>query len=160
MAAAVPTPCRFRRATMKDHAALRRLFAFTGMVGGTEQWDWKRVLKGEQLEVVVAEGEDKTACGYAIFECKWAGKIHLQDIVVDPAMRGRGIAKGLLQYVIDQAQSRHSPEVYLEVKSTNTTAMGLYESLGFRTRFVVPGLIEGADLVAMYLPLQIAESGK
>ena len=132
---------------------MRRLFAFTGMVG-TDECDWKIVLaRKEGYEVLVAEEREKAVCGYALWQSKWEGKIHLQDLVVDASARGRGIGRGLLQYLIEQGRLRGSREIYLEVKSTNIPALRLYESKGFRKRFVAPGLLEGADLVAMYLPM-------
>jgi len=153
MAATNDTPFRIRPAAKKDRAALRRLFAYTGMVG-TDKCDWKIVLdRKEGYEVLVVEEREKAVCGYALCQSKWEGKIHLQDLVVDASARGRGIGRGLLQYLIEQGRLRGSREIYLEVKSTNIPALRLYESTGFRKRFVVPGLLEGADLVAMYLPI-------
>src|SRR5262249_39221724 len=128
---------RFRPAAKKDRPALRRLFAFTGMVG-TREWDWERIVNRKGgYEVLVAEDRDGAVCGYALCQSKWEGKIHLQDLVVDKGARGRGIGRGLLQYLIEQGRARGSREIYLEVNSTNIPALRLYESEGFRKRFVV-----------------------
>ena len=51
---------------------------------------------------------------------------------VDPAFRGRGIARILMAEVLDRARLSRSEEVYLEVRPSNTAARQLYESLGFR----------------------------
>jgi L-amino acid N-acyltransferase YncA len=83
MAATNDTPFRIRPAAKKDRASLRRLFAYTGMVG-TDECDWKIVLdRKEGYEVLVAEERDEAVCGYALCQSKWEGKIHLQDLVVD-----------------------------------------------------------------------------
>ena len=54
------------------------------------------------------------------------------QVYLDPAYRGRGIAKRLLNYLIEEAFKIESLEsLQLEAVDSNKTAVGLYESLGF-----------------------------
>lgn len=67
-----------------------------------------------------------------VFCAYGGGEFHVHKIAVDPAFRGRGIARILMAEVLDRARLSRSEEVYLEVRPSNTAARQLYESLGFR----------------------------
>jgi ribosomal-protein-alanine N-acetyltransferase len=53
------------------------------------------------------------------------------DIAVDPARRGKGFAKALMQYAIIVAMDKGAEVLALEVRSSNAAAITLYERLGF-----------------------------
>jgi ribosomal-protein-alanine N-acetyltransferase len=55
----------------------------------------------------------------------------LENIVVAPAARHRGIGKRLLEALLDAARETDSRAVFLEVRESNTAARALYEGLGF-----------------------------
>ena len=56
------------------------------------------------------------------------------QVYVKPDYRGKGVAKKLLQYLIEDAFSIPTIEsLQLEVVASNATAFGLYESLGFKS---------------------------
>lgn len=108
--------------------------------------------------VLVAKQLDYTV-GYAIARFAW-GKMHVWDIAVKEDMRGRGIGKKMMSQLIDHAKSKHLSEVYLEVRASNTPAVKMYQSLSFKIRFRMPGMYDGEDGLAMYLPLlQEGEGG-
>jgi ribosomal-protein-alanine N-acetyltransferase len=56
---------------------------------------------------------------------------HLMNIAVDPARRRRGIAKALIDAMIEQAG--RDANFTLEVRVSNAGAIALYESYGFRS---------------------------
>ena len=60
-----------------------------------------------------------------------AAKANIRMIGVDPAYRGRGLARVVLVAALDYLKSRGIENVELLVDSTNTAARRLYESLGF-----------------------------
>ena len=60
-----------------------------------------------------------------------AGEITLFDIVVDPAMQGRGLGAQLLRHLIDSARARQCQCIWLEVRTSNVAAIGLYRKMGF-----------------------------
>ncbi|EKF24818.1 ribosomal-protein-alanine acetyltransferase [Mycolicibacterium hassiacum DSM 44199] len=72
----------------------------------------------------------------------------IHTIGVDPAYQGRGIGRGLLTRLLDWAADG---TVFLEVRTDNTPAIKLYESVGF----VTVGLrrryyrVSGADAYTM-----------
>jgi [ribosomal protein S18]-alanine N-acetyltransferase len=56
----------------------------------------------------------------------------LENIVVAPAARRRGIGRQLLDALLTTARKTNSTSVFLEVRESNAAARGLYEKLGFR----------------------------
>ncbi|MEU8423080.1 GNAT family N-acetyltransferase [Micromonospora sp. NPDC048835] len=55
----------------------------------------------------------------------------IHNIEVDPAHRGRGHARRMIQLIEAELASLGVPELGLNVFGTNTVAIGLYRSLGF-----------------------------
>ena len=56
---------------------------------------------------------------------------HIATLAVEPAYRGRGVARRLLIALLREAVRRGAAAVTLEVRESNQAAQGLYESLGF-----------------------------
>ncbi|MFI7608984.1 GNAT family N-acetyltransferase [Micromonospora sp. NPDC049366] len=61
-----------------------------------------------------------------------SGRAWIHNIEVDPAHRGRGHARRMIQLIEAELAARGVTELGLNVFGTNTVAIGLYESLGFR----------------------------
>jgi ribosomal-protein-alanine N-acetyltransferase len=59
-------------------------------------------------------------------------ELHINTVAVAPAERRRGRATALLKYVMAEAAGRQVARATLEVRASNTAALKLYESLGFR----------------------------
>ncbi|WP_110655053.1 GNAT family N-acetyltransferase [Salinicola halimionae] len=58
----------------------------------------------------------------------------LYSFCVDPAARGSGLGRELLQALEDAARERGSQRLLLEVRADNRVAMGLYRRMGFIAR--------------------------
>jgi ribosomal-protein-alanine N-acetyltransferase len=65
-----------------------------------------------------------------------AGEVHISNVAVLPAYRGRRLASHLLTVVLTEAESEGAPNATLEVRRSNRAALALYERLGFRTTAV------------------------
>jgi GNAT superfamily N-acetyltransferase len=65
----------------------------------------------------------------------------LEDLFVVESERGKGAGRALLQACIDRAAERGCKRVQLDANERNEGAVGLYESLEFRSR--VPHRFEG-----------------
>jgi len=65
--------------------------------------------------------------------CLWeiGGEIHITNVAVGRAHRRQGIARWMLTETLEDARRRGTRAVFLEVRPTNTEALGLYEALGF-----------------------------
>ena len=79
----------------------------------------------------VAERVGRVA-GLAVFHLI-LDEISLYTITVDPALRGQGIGRALLEGGLQNLQSRGGWFCYLEVRSRNGPALALYEHMGFET---------------------------
>jgi ribosomal-protein-alanine N-acetyltransferase len=75
---------------------------------------------------------------------------HLMNIAVDPKRRREGIARGLLDAMI--AAAGPASEYTLEVRTSNTGAIALYERFGFRSAGTRPRYYRdtGEDAVIMW----------
>ena len=56
---------------------------------------------------------------------------HLLNISVAKSHQKQGLGKLLLQYMLDKARGHGAANMFLEVRVSNITAIGLYESIGF-----------------------------
>lgn len=62
-----------------------------------------------------------------------AGEAEILTLGVDPRMRRRGIARGLLADLYAQARAARSARIVLEVAADNAAARALYAAEGFTT---------------------------
>ena len=95
--------------------------------------------------------------------CLWevADEVHITNIAVRPECRRRGLARGLLGGILDDARQRGIKLVVLEVRPSNTEARTLYESFGFRVVGRRRGYYydTGEDALVMEADLQTAHPG-
>jgi GNAT superfamily N-acetyltransferase len=69
-----------------------------------------------------------SACGMAVLERELVG---LFDIVTHPTVRRRGLARVLVESLLQWAQQGGARHSYLQVMQTNHAARALYQELGF-----------------------------
>lgn len=90
----------------------------------------------------------------------WTGRrsLHLEDIFVRPAFRGRGIGKALLIHLARVAMERGCARYQWQVLDWNRPAIEIYEALGARaTREWVPFRIEGEALERLARSSSVAD---
>jgi ribosomal-protein-alanine N-acetyltransferase len=87
-------------------------------------------LSNEFSAVEVAE-EHGRVVGFVVY---WlvADEVHLLNVCVAPASRGRGVGRRLVERVLEVAAEHHADQVCLEVRASNNAALALYGALGFR----------------------------
>jgi len=61
---------------------------------------------------------------------------YLQDLYAEPAMRGKGIGRALIEAVYAAADRAGAPAVYWLTQEFNTTARQLYDRIGTATPFI------------------------
>lgn len=76
----------------------------------------------------VCEEQDRVL-GYSLVAIA-VGEAHILNISVDPAEQGQGIGRMMLKNLIETARGR-AETMFLEVRPTNTTAIALYQDMGF-----------------------------
>jgi ribosomal-protein-alanine N-acetyltransferase len=96
---------------------------------------WKENLFIEALGaggkyLFVDEQRDELA-GYVVFE-PVLDEGHITNLAVDKKYRGKGIATGLLNKVLDLAEELNVKSMFLEVKESNEAAKKLYSKFGFK----------------------------
>ena len=84
---------------------------------------------------------DKRVVGFAHFLYRpstWAadGYCYLEDLYVDPSIRGAGAGRTLIDAVIVAARAKKSGRVYWTTKESNTQARVLYDSYSLASEFV------------------------
>lgn len=79
-------------------------------------------------------------CLMSLFE-----EAQILDIAVAPEMRGRGVARLLMDHAIMTAREKGGEVLALEVRSTNGSAISLYERCGFVRTGVRQKYYEGRD---------------
>lgn len=80
---------------------------------------------------VLAESEGSVA-GYVIVRLV-ADECHLHDLAVHPDRRRSGVARLLMQNLLKEVRETDTRFFFLEVRASNSAALSLYESLGFRS---------------------------
>ncbi|MBF0262775.1 MAG: ribosomal protein S18-alanine N-acetyltransferase [Magnetococcales bacterium] len=95
---------------------------------------WSAGMLAEELSLdgwrMVLLAPDRTVVGYGVG--RWLHEeLHLLILGVAPEFRRRGLGRGLVAALLDEARSRTGSEVLLEVRASNLPARQLYESLGF-----------------------------
>jgi ribosomal-protein-alanine N-acetyltransferase len=141
------------KADIADSPAIYELASYYS--GATQVWAQERIndlINDSQGHYVLVAKQLDSTVGYAIARFAW-GKMHVWDIAVKEDMRRRGIGKKMMSQLIDHTKSRELSEVYLEVRASNKPAVKMYQSLSFKIRFRMPGMYDGEDGLAMYLPL-------
>jgi ribosomal-protein-alanine N-acetyltransferase len=115
----------------------------------------RRELTHSWSTILIAEEpspEGSRMLGFVIF---WLvhDEIHILNVATDPAHLRRGVAKALLVEAIAQGRRAGAALATLEVRRTNTAAIRLYESFGFRVVGVRPNYYadENEDAYVMTL---------
>ncbi len=68
-----------------------------------------------------------------------AGEAHILTVVVEEQIRGQGLGKRMVEYLISIAEHHEVSTVLLEVRPSNIVAINLYHNLGFNQVGVRPG---------------------
>lgn len=93
---------------------------------------FRRLQKSPSADGVGAfDGSDFLGYSLLLFRSN-SNKARLYSLAVDRKCRGKGIGRALLEASIHRARERHCVSLQLEVSPVNTSAIQLYESLGFK----------------------------
>ena len=119
-----------------DLEALRRLLP---QLSRSAAFDEERVVAmlshpGTDLLIARIDREVVGMATLASFPLPTGWRGHVDDVVVDDARRGQGIARRLLEAIIDRAETRGLRTLDLTSRPTRTAAIALYESVGFVRR--------------------------
>ncbi len=89
---------------------------------------------------IVAEADGRLVglAHYLFHRHGWseADTCYLQDLYADPAVRGQGIGRALIEAVYAAADEAGAGSVYWLTQDFNTTARQLYDRIGVKTPFI------------------------
>lgn len=105
------------------------------------------------LFAVAREGQRVVGCGAVILQ---QGYGELKRMYVPPTMRGRGLGRGLLEFLERQALDRGCKVLRLETGIHQPEAQRLYERAGFTRRSPFGSYIE--DPHSVYMEKQLCVS--
>jgi GNAT superfamily N-acetyltransferase len=104
---------------------------------------WHRLLQGGEgfHAALVAVDEQDKPIGLAhilMHRSTWTNGwyCYLEDLFVDPAVRGGGIGKALIEAVYARADAHGCSRTYWMTQETNSTARGLYDKVASKSPFV------------------------
>jgi GNAT superfamily N-acetyltransferase len=136
-----------RSVTAGDHAAWIELwtgynafYKFT-VPNAVTQVTWERFLDPSvPMHCLVAEDEHGLlGFGTYLFHFStWSPTqiCYLEDLFTQPAARGRGIGRQLIESVADAARAAGSTRLYWLTEESNTTAQGLYDRVAQCSGFI------------------------
>ena len=135
-----------RRAGLADLDALvlleQRSFAGDRM----SRRQYRRHLVSATAQVWLAATGHRLLGSAVVFFRRGSQAARLYSLATDPAARGRGVARTLLDAVIDASRKRGCHVVCLEVRTDNLAAIAVYERAGFaRTGSYCGYYDDGAD---------------
>ena len=102
---------------------------------------WQRLLDDEHgLNGLVAEIDGRLVglAHFSFTHSTWAENqdLYLEDLFVDPSVRGQGIGKALILTLDEIAREEGSRKVWWETQNYNATARKLYDSVAELSEFV------------------------
>lgn len=95
---------------------------------------WKRLINNElKMFGFVAENEEGvigfTHCLFRPSTWTETDYCYLEDLFVDPLIRGKGVGRALIDKVVELAREKKSKRVYWTTQEFNKTARVLYDSI-------------------------------
>ena len=102
---------------------------------------WKRLINNElKMFGFVAESKEGvigfTHCLFRPSTWTETDYCYLEDLFVDPNIRGKGIGRALMNKVFELAKEKNSKRVYWTTQEFNKTARVLYDSITPVSEFV------------------------
>ena len=95
-----------------------------------------RIVAGPATTLFVAREDDRVVgiLTLALFEIPTGMRAWIEDVVVDDAARGQGVAERLVQAALDQADGAGARTVDLTSRPDREAANRLYVRMGFEAR--------------------------
>ena len=101
-----------------------------------------RDLKNSGCEIIMSEN------GFIVYRIA-VDEAEIITIGVNPKMRRQGIASAMVGIIEKTLLNQGVKKIFLEVASTNTSALKLYENRGFKTVGLRPKYYDGVDAILM-----------
>ncbi|MGH9510855.1 MAG: ribosomal protein S18-alanine N-acetyltransferase [Terriglobales bacterium] len=121
-----------RAATVED---IPRLLAIERQAEQASHWaenEYSAMFESQSPRRIVLVADDESGMhGFGVARLVHPG-CEIENLVVSPVMRRRGIGMRLLSGLIDRAREQGAITFFLEVRELNIEARALYNRVGFR----------------------------
>lgn len=121
-------PVTLRSATLAD---VPSILAIEQPCPSAAHWTTDEYQRRVESGFVLLAEEAGRICGFVCARVV-AGEWEIENAVVAPEFRRRGVGSDLIREFLRQAQIAAGTAVWLEVRESNFPARGLYEKHGFR----------------------------
>ena len=150
----LPTTPDIRLATPADINALVALEEACFDYSRIGRRSFQRLVKAPSASIHLLEDHGQLAAYGLMLTRSNSRSWRLYSIATSPTVRGKGFGRLLLQALIEYARQHYAQRLTLEVKSTNKSAIALYEQLDFAVIDVLSGYYDdGTDAYKMALTL-------
>lgn len=130
---------QIRDLQLRDELDWRRLwcgylrFYETEVSDDVTNFTWQRAIDPDSAIMGRAAESDGRVCGFTmsvLHQCTWTTSpiCYLEDLFVDPAFRGSGAGRALVQDLVDLARQRGWSRLYWHTKKSNSVARRLYDT--------------------------------
>ncbi|SEB51821.1 Ribosomal protein S18 acetylase RimI [Nitratireductor aquibiodomus] len=142
------TDITIRPLAKTDDAEWRRLwtdyltFYKTSVPDEVYATTWKRLFDDGEYEpnglIAEVDGKPVGLVHYMLHRTCWTvgNNCYLQDLYADPAVRGKGIGRALIEAVYEKADEAGAANVYWMTQDFNETARKLYDRIAKLTPFI------------------------
>lgn len=122
--------------TERDAADIRTLVAGLDPSAVFDAAATQEAIKSGCLHLAVYRSSGRIAAAASIVRFRSPTGVHhrIEDVVVHPESRGKGIGRRLMLFVLDTLRSIGAGSVELTSRPSRVAANGLYRSLGFARR--------------------------
>ena len=124
-----------RKLVMKDLAAIEEIERASYPTPWSRSMFASELARASSISLGAVAVETGELVGYLVIS-RYVDAWHVMNIAVAPGWRRRGVATALLERLFEVTANDGRRGYTLEVRVSNTSAIRLYEQLGFRSRGV------------------------
>lgn len=121
-----------RTATLDDVPRLLRLEQVCFETDRLSRRQFRYMLTKANAVIFVFEDGDALLGYVLILFSRGTSMARLYSIAVDPAARGRGVGRALVEAAEEESRGRDCAYLRLEIRKDNTASLGLFRSLGYK----------------------------
>jgi ribosomal protein S18 acetylase RimI-like enzyme len=131
---------RVLEGSTKDYEFLERFLRSAGNSLVTFRYFARRPVQVIDSHIYTAILVDDQAAPLAYGHLDSEGSKVWLGICVLESVRGRGIGRSMMEHLIGEAAAQRLPSLWLKVDAANTSAIALYQKMGFVVREEQPGV--------------------
>ena len=94
-------------------------------------------------------------CGFAVLDRSLGIEAELHNIAVASSHQGKGLAKMLMDAIIESTRTHGADKIMLEVRASNAPAIALYTKYGFEKVGLRPGYYRNPIETAILMDLNL-----